>query len=775
MKTKTRLKLVYLVTLCLWCCSFIQALDPGKPLSKYLLDQWGTKQGLPSDAITGIAQTPDGYLWIGTTRGLVRYDGVKQEVFVVNTIDSSSIFWNTGPLQVTSQGVLWMGWRYGMALYKDREFKTLSDAKNAPATPVGTIKEDSYGNLWAATANHLYLYRDGVFTSINQPGGLKATAIRQIFEDRKGILWLASFADGLYYGRQSKFDKYEIDGFDDYRCNTTFQDRHETLWVGTNLGLIQIENPLSTTAKKITLHTREDGLAHNIITDLKEDGDGNLWVGTEAGLTRLQSKADGTIIFHTDERLQGMMVNSLFIDREKCLWLGTQNSGLIRLKDGAINMLYKQQGVPLQDNALFADRDGGIWLGSSRGDLFRFDHSAGKLQLFARIGNDVAIAAISQDHQGNLWLASDWKGAYRITKNNQITNFSEKDGLVSNQLFMVFCDSRNRVWFASQARGLGRYADGVFSSFTGDDGLSDNIVFYIYEDRAQNIWVGTDKGMTILKGGQWDTSTNKNILKERSFNAVYQDSAGMFWVGTDNFGMGRLSFVDGDPFSEQKVDRFFYTDANGLGKTLVYQIMEDGMENLWLSSQDGIIKVNKKELNDFAAGTIDSIHSRAFGIPDGMLNIQCAQTLDSIIKTGDGEFWFSTRKGVAVVKPGEVKINKTPPLVVLEKIALNGKPLPVADYKRFFKDGGTKKFKGITSIHFYFTSPTFISPDRVTMSYKLEGYHEEWRTVRLFKERSAYYDNLPPGKYTFRVSAANSDGIRSEEDAVFRFLLTKHF
>ncbi|MCP4215633.1 MAG: helix-turn-helix domain-containing protein, partial [bacterium] len=372
---------------------------------------------------------------------------------------------------------------------------------------------------------------------------------------------------------------------------------------------------------------------------------------------------------------------------------------------------------------------------------------------------DSGIWVMKEDPAGELWVGTYSRGLFHVSAKGVI-NYTTKNGLLSNRVKSIFFDSRGNHWFGGN-KGLNRFGDGVFSNYTTKDGLSANGVYHIHEDSHNNLWLGTMSGITILENGRTDRQNISTYCAGNGVFDIYEDpedqTGNTFWIGTFRSGLIRFK-------NRQAV---FCTVGEGMGSNNIYQVVEDSKKNLLLSSNDGIMKVSKQNLNDFADGKTDKIKCTFFGTSDGMLSEQCTMaSTNSIIKTGD-EYWFATEKGIAVLPDGDMKLNKVPPPIVIEQIHFNGKSLTIAD--------SGKTFKGIAHIRFQFTAPTFKSPNKASLYYRLEGYDNKRHKVASLQERVASYRHLPPGTYTFRVTATNSDGIGNSEGGTFTFTLGLYF
>jgi ligand-binding sensor domain-containing protein/AraC-like DNA-binding protein len=755
--------MLFLITL-LGTAFQLPALDPDKPVNQYLLDEWGLDKGFPAGTVYSVTQTPDGYLWLGTSTGLVRYDGRKFDSFVIDDTLKPLERWVDQSL-VDKQGVLWLTGNKGVTQYKNGRFKTFSTKDGLSGNIVIDIAEDSYGNLWIGTyGNYLNRFKNGRFTVFNASNGLRADKVNTIYEDGKGVLWVGG-NNGLFYvshvsgvsrDRDCTFKEYRLDmegSNGSCAVNTIYEDRKHVLWVGTSNGLVKIADSTAKD-KRVTIYTTADGLADNTVWSVLEDRNDNLWVGTRFGLHRLKRKPGGRIAI--DRCLDDIGILSLKEDSEGSLWIGTFHYGLKRLRDAAVRTLFKQEGIPPYKLSMYKDQTGIIWLGTFSGDLF-LSKGADSYE-FMPFGNipNRSITAIYEGFQGDIWLGTNHGELFQVERagGRIVQKYAGEQDRPGPKINVILHGSGNNLLIGTHGGGMLLYDNGISKSYTTTDGLSGNYVTAIYEDSEKNIWIGTRKGLTVLTNGRWDRESIKTYLPRHYILGIHEDRRGIIWIGTFNTGL--IRFKNRTPF--------FYIMDNGLGSNSIIQILEDRWENLWIASYNGILKVGIKELHELADGRIGRLNCTTFGLSDGMLNVQCVMSsLNSAIKAGEGEFWFATQKGISVVKPGKILVNKSPPPAVIEEILFNGRSIPIEE------DG--KNFRGIKHVRFYFTAPTFISPEEVKIFYKLEGYDPDWTSVDAFRDRLADYENLPPGDYRFMVTASNADGIRNPTSAAFDFSL----
>jgi ligand-binding sensor domain-containing protein/AraC-like DNA-binding protein len=755
----------------LFCCQ-LWGLDPDKTVDQYLVDKWAMSDGIPSNTILAISQTPDGYLWIATGRGLVRFDGIQFST--IHFAKASGLKPRENPIPdalfVNREGTLWIGSSLGLISYRYQtgQFNAFTSIDGITRDRIRRIKVDMRGNLWISFfASYVNRFSNGEFTKFNESHGLKGKKINAIVEDQKGNLLFGTRENGVFTYKDGKFFKYPIAGLnrDNIHIINMYEDRKGELWIGTNSGLFRVLD------KRTLRYGGRDGLANDYVTHIIEDSDRNLWIGTLKGLNRLKRRQDNTIEF--ENLLNPFIITCLFEDREKSLWIGTYNSGIKRLKDGKF-ISYE----PLKAHhgeiflSVFEDQYGYTWIGTLGGKLLRCQGSELIESIEPPAVSGAGITSIIEDAEGKLWLGTSGKGIFQ-KKNETFVQLTTREGLADNLVTSISRDSKGNLWFStfdgvSVIRMIPQ-GNSPLESFNSRTGLSGKVVHNVYEDKNKNIWIATDKGITVLKDGKIAKENMRDYLQDISVTCIYEDLSAVnaeagdriYWIATHGAGLKRFNLRDGSVIS--------CTAANGLTTDFFYQFFEDQQENFWLMSDSGILRVSKKELNRFADGGVDRINCTSFGISDGLKSMEFNNELSkhSAIKTRNGEFWFITKKGISIVNPKKIQINKVPPPVVIEAVFLEEQSIPF--------HGEVHEFKGVKDFSIHFTAPTFLSPEKIIFKYQLEGFDKEWIFLPRGNERWVRYQDLASGTYTFKVTASNYEGVWNRTGASLRFTLKPLF
>jgi ligand-binding sensor domain-containing protein/AraC-like DNA-binding protein len=704
------------------------------PLNDRLVEEWNSSRGLPSDNVYCLAQTPDGYLWIGTQRGLVRSDGLRHETILHQPVYD---------LCPGRDGGLWVCLGNELLRYQYSRFIPVRPKGHDCPIPASCAFEDMKGDLWVGhDGGILGRLRNGAYTVFKLPLDKDPGAITAIKEDGRGTLWLGTLTGGLFQGRDGVFSRCDIGRSNDFAVFRIREDRSGNLWAATNIGLVKIQD------NGAILLTQRNGLSVNYVLDFLEDSDGNLWCATAWGLNLLHQDvggAFGATILNQSEQAVG----PLFEDREKNLWFAYSRSGLKCYKNALFRTLAGEVGLPDYASTVFASRDGTLWIGDQVGCLYRMKNGRAHQVLDLGYSPEAGIQSLAEDSQGRLWFGTAFRGVFQV-KDGRAVPLNVGRSLPCLQALL--CDSRGRMWIGCQ-NGLGCLRDGVFQTLTTADGLPGDRVYSVLEDRSGRIWIATIGGLAVLKNGEWSPGEVETIVTGQAILTLCQDEESVLWAGT--FGHGLIRDRNGEKTS--------FGRREGLGSDIIWQVKDDAAGFLWLSSPEGLIRVSKASLGDEARIKSRGLESLVYGKADGLKGEGASSTVNSMARTPDGELWFALGHGISTVHPEKIKVNRFRLTPVLTRILFNHEEIPLG--------AGQASFQGVKNIRFEFAAPSFVSPERVKLRYKLEGIDSDWRPVEAFGEKSAEYRDVPFGSYRFRVAACNSDNIWNENDALFDFSL----
>jgi ligand-binding sensor domain-containing protein/signal transduction histidine kinase len=747
-KTSKRIAFLLLVLLgvsALQQSQQIYALSSRRELSQFAHQAWSTENGLPQNTVHAIVQTADGYIWVATEEGLARFDGISFTVFEKDNtpqLRSSDI----RALMQDSKGALWIGTTDGLVQLFAGKFSAFTTQEGLPGNNIQSLSLDHNGNLWVATTSGLAQYRDGTFANFVTQPALPTSSVQTVFEDREGTLWIGT-PYGLSRFKDGKLVNYVVpEGAANNSVVSINEDKDGRLWFGTLDGLTCLEQGRSRTYKT------QDGLPSNRIISLLPDREGSLWIGTANGLVRLAG--DKFTSFKPGSGLSSNIILSMLEDREGSLWVGTESGGLSLLKDTKFTTYSAADGLAGDlVKSVYEDQQGGLWIGTNGAGLSLFKD--GKFTTYTTkdgLSSNVVLALFG-DQLGNLWAGTP-DGLSRFNK-GKFTTYTSADGLSNDFVRSVYADREGNLWVGTRG-GLTKLRDGNFKTFTTLDGLPNDFVGAIHEDANGSLWIGTLGGLSKFKDDRFTTYTTKDGLSSDTVLSLYEDSSGTLWIGTNGGGLNRLK--DG------KFEVF--TTTAGLPDDVVYRVLDDQRGSLWLASGKGIFRVEKKVLDDFASGKAKVITFTTYGTADGMATRECSGGgHPSAWRGRDGKLWFSTIKGVAMIDPGDIKINEQPPPVVIDQVRIDNESITPG--QRIELPPGKSRFD------FYYSALSFIAPEKVSFRYRLENFDPDW--VDPGTRRSASYTNLPPGNYRFRVIARNNDGVWNQTGAVLDLRLRPYF
>ncbi len=731
------------------------ALDPSKAFSQYVQSSWGLQNGLQQKSVMAVAQTADGFLWLATEEGLVRFTGRAFVTFDErNAPGLGDRFIRS--LAAAPDGSLWIGTMSGLARYSGGKFESF---RRQPETrmDIYDLCVGNDGSVWFSSDRGLRRLQNGVLRNYTTADGLPANGITGLAAAADGTIWVATLK-GLVSFKSERLTTYsKWDGVDSGPLNSVSIGRNGTVWVGGKNGSVGLWS-----GGKITTWWKGNGAR---IDSVLEDADGTLWIAFEKlGLGRMRG--------HTLELLtksNGLPSENpdwVFEDRERNLWVGWADAGLSMFRDARFTSVGKAEGLSSDSIAsVMQAADGSFWVGTNDGGVNHLE--GGHVRAYSKADwlagglagglTDKAALGMVQARDGSIWIGSGSGGVTRIsngkTGDGRVTTFRVSDALTP-ELPAMAQDRSGEMWFGfDMPNGLARLRDGHFEQVP-------------LEGRVKALAVAPDGGLWIasylyglseLKNGVFHHYSVKEGLSSTFLTSVYVDRSGVVWAGTSLAGLNRLK--DG------KITR--YSVDQGLSDSTVSAVIEDDNGYLWLSGPRGISRVSLQDLNDYAEGRIKAVRSESYGYADGLRSIECnSKAQPGIWKARDGQLWFATTDGLAIIDPLHIRTNQVLPVVQIADISLDGKR--AADVKN-----GMQLGPGGTRVEIDFNAPSFVAPERMQVRYRLIGVERDWLDVGL--RRSATYSNLDPGKYRFEVRATNSDGQGNQDATALDFEILPHF
>jgi ligand-binding sensor domain-containing protein/signal transduction histidine kinase len=736
-------------------------LNPSLDVNQYAHTSWKIRDGFTKGTIFSIAQTPDGYLWLGTEFGLFRFDGLKNIQWQPPTdqqLPDSHIY----NLLATRDGTLWIGTANGLASWKDGKltqyaeltgqyiFKLVEDREgtlwaggvNVPSgrlcsiqnshvkcygedgslgTGVVGLFENSEGSLWAGVPNGLWRWKPGQPKFYPLPG--EPNGIRCVGEDEDGTL-LVGYKGGIQRFSDGKTEAYPLPGIPGkFIAKRLLRDRDGGLWIGTqDRGILHVHQG------RTDVYALSEGLSGENVFAMFEDREGNIWVATSNGLDRFRDFAVAN--FGVNYGLSSAIVETVLATSDGSVWIVT-NSGLYRWNSGQMTAYRERHeptatgvqeiivnGVPNRGlRSLFEDDRGRVWVST--------DSSVGYLENDRLISikglPGGAILAIRQDKAGSFWILNESLGLFHLLPGGEIQQIPWSALGHTDHVSTLVPDPQTGLWLGFHRGGITYFADGqIWSSYTTADGLAPGRVNELRFDQSGVLYAATDGGLSRLKNGKFAALSGKNGLPCDGVHWVTADDNGTVWLNTE-CGLVRIERAEIDAWATA-------IDSNKDAKPIIQTAV--------LDSSDGV------------RNTADSFHFSP-----------------QVAKSTDGRLWFSGPDGVSVIDPGHLPFNKLPPPVHVNQVTADRQTYDVSS-------DSTQRLHLpplIRDLQIDYTALSLVVPEKVRFRYKLEGYDRDWHEADI--RRQAFYTNLPPRNYRFRVMACNNNGVWNETGTYFDFTI----
>ena len=703
---------------------------------------WQTQDGLPENTVQAFAQTPDHYLWIGTSGGLVRFDGARFVAFDrgnTAAIHENSIFC----LTVAHDGSLWAGTDGGgLVRYSNGVFRAYGAAEGLTNGFLRAVYEDREGRLWAGTDDGLFQLVDQRFVRVDGTERIPALAVHDIREDHEGGLWVGGSRLIRIQGSESK--EYALEGYPSAtRVKTILETSDKSIWVGTVSGLQRAQGDL----ENARFHRVSD--IDSTVRVLREDRGGTLWIGSiGGGLVRFRE--GGFTRMTMPDNPPGSTVLGLFEDGEQNIWVGMQ-TGMLRLSRTAMTTFPLPDVQNFDFGTVYADGDGSLWVAST--NLYRINVRRDHSELIAAPEPGVRVRNVLRDHSGALWIGTDGHGAFRL-KGPEKIHYTTHNGL-TNDFVRAFLESRDgSIWIATD-EGLNRWRDGAVTNYRMADGLCYFSMRALLEDRRGGIWIGTDRGVSHWQDGGFVQDQVVQRLSSEKVWAIHEDSDGGLWFGTRGGGLFR--WRDGALTA--------FGTEQGLASNSIFQILEDARGTLWMSGPMGISSVSRSDLDRLAGHAVIHPAVTLYGLSDGVEATQMhGGTQPAGALTSNGELWFPSNRGPVRVLPDQTRLGDLPQ-VAIEQVLVDGREMA--------NSGSLVVPPGEGRLQIEYSAIRLRSQERIRFRYKLEGFDKEW--VPALSRRVAYYTNLPPGEYRFRVQAFEMNMPERVAEASLGFEWRAHF
>ena len=743
--------------LLLWSGSAL-ALDPSLDVSQYAHTAWRIRDGFISSKIFAIAQTPDGYLWLGTDLGLLRFDGVRTVPWnpAWGQLPSNYIH----SLLVARDGTLWIGTLKGLASWKDGKLSQYPEVAGRSILP---LLQDQDGTIWfGAYPGVAALCRIAAGNAACETAGSSGQWVGALHEDRSGNLWVITAQAGAAQLRRWKPGAREEYSIPDQVAAVGEDDRGAILLAAPD-GVKQLADG------RIVSHPVEGLTSVSRPRGFFRSSDGSLWIGTFNGLVHVHGGRSD--VFTVAHGLSGENVFSMYEDREGSVWVST-SGGLDRFREYTFPRITADQGLSSSNVwGVLATPDGSVWMAASDG-LNRW--RAGRASFFGRRAErrsiqgtrassggrlavlDARLRSLGVDDKGRLWAATR-DGMFVL----EADGFARVTGLPATETFPMVPDRQGGMWVPA-TEGLFHWRDGTVSHFPwsrfGPKGLPGPVV--LPEPAKGGLWLGfLFGGLSYVEDGRvLATYAAANGLGSGRVTHLRRDDRGAIWVSTE----GGLSRVHDGQIATLAA-------KNGLPCDAVHWSIEDDHGSVWLYMPCGLVRIGSAELDAWASDAGRKTQTAVFDASDGVITIGAAYSYGpSVTKTPDGRIWFTGSEGVTIIDPLNIRRNDQPPPVHIEAIVADG-----TTYPTWSRTSPLRLPSRVRDLEIDYTALSLRAPEKVRFRVKLEGQDKDWR--ELLNERHVSYTNLPPRSYRFLVKAANDSGVWNEEGASLAFTIPPAF
>jgi ligand-binding sensor domain-containing protein/signal transduction histidine kinase len=704
--------------------------DLGPTHAEQLREAWRAEQGLPHDAVTCVTQTRDGYLWVGTSNGLARFDGVRFVSYrAADTPDlrSNRILC----LCEDRQGRLWIGTDGGGVIrHEHGQFFALTTREGLSSERVTCLVEDEEESLWAGTESGLNRLEKGRFVSFFTLNGLPDDTITSLCPDRGGLL--VGTGKGLaqsWEGKWARLNAPLSPGWDG--TGALLRDQPGHWWVAGPMGLWRLGlSPNETNG--VQLHQGQ-------VSSLLERKDGEICFGSPEGrLFRLGQNRAGP---EEMARFRGAVL-ALREDREGNLWVGTAGDGLHRLKPRQLQVVRTPEGLsPADISGLTESASGTEWLAAGAHGLLRREHGTWEAFRLQGLPENAWVRATVGEPDTGLWIGTRGDGLFRW-REGRLQRWSQREGLSDSVIETLCADGREGVWIGTRNGGLNHVQAGEISRVHTPWGFTGNFASVMMRDPVGRLWIGTSgDGLFCYSNGVFLAFATRDGLPHSLVQALLADQD-VVWAGT----AGGLARIKGGQVKA-------FTQKDGLPEEAITQLQDDGVGNLWLGSPRGLFRVRKLQLHDYAEGRSRFLDAVSYGKSDGLTDAEVLPGVQmTSAKAGQGRIWFPTSRGLVTAAEGALKWNGLPPPVLLEQVLVENEPVALSNLIRV--PPGREK------IQFQYTALSLTAPEKVRFRVRLTGFDRDW--VDMGGNRTARYTRVPPGRYDFRVMACNNDGLWSD-------------
>lgn len=703
-------------------------------------DIWDGAAGFPGGYVYSITQTADGYLWIGTSEGLLRYDGLSFE-YIRNSHGNTETTFSVPGLVTDSTDQLWATDDH------THLFRRNGDLLEGPLPDNGRhkLRTTSVGKtregwpLFASESQGLVEYEHGGPHLLLDPG-LIPNVPTAVTQTANGIFWIGTREMGVFRLNASTQELEPVAGLEHSKINCLLPIAGSTLLIGTDKGLLSLHNG------KVTREPRRELGAQ--ILSLANGQDGDVWIGIDGLVFKAQGKdidADGGIHSLDKFSVRGM-ASALFEDRDGNLWIGEPET-IERYRDTAFSSYLSSAGLPCSNcGAIYVDPQQRVWFAPWDGGLFRL--SQGRIQPIEVAGlKDDTVYSIVGGASDEIWAARKYGGITRLHLQGdgvRASTFTRQNGLAQDAVYSIYRAPDGTIWAGTLNAGLSRFRAGRWRTFTTRDGLPSNTISAIAGNAAGEIFIGTPNGLAGLKNDHWVTYMTHNGLPPGTIESLLLDKADTLWVGTSK----------GISFLRSGILHVPLGAPNTLYGEILGMLENNGW--LWITTNDHVLRVRCAALlnQSFEQGDY-----REFGVAEGLPSVAGVKRNNSVVVDDRGRLWFSLNQGISVLQPTAFAKPAFPVTIRLEETLVDGKPL--------VSGNPTHIPPGRHRLTFRYAGVNVSNAEDVRYRYRLNDVDSGWSEPTALREID--YTNIPPGRFRFEVIARNPDGIWSGQESSLIF------
>ena len=722
-------------------------------LDNYVTRTWTSSDGLPSNTISDVIQSPDGFMYFGSYEALVRFDGYEFET--INKYSNKNYsFISARSIFQDSQGNIWVGSNdEGVQKIGKDTTSSYSTDNGLPNNSIRAFAEDKSHNIWIGTASGIVYITPGnmiVTPKINGEHEQDFVLVSQLYKDTADKIWMVTSANrGLYYYSDGAFQRFtQLDDLGDFTVSCIQQDPTGDFWIGlSEKGIIKFSNG------KITHIESGTFLDTTPVYDIYFDKYGTIWFGTQKGIVICNNGSYTT--YGGSKSIMNSTINCLFEDREGNLWVSTDSEGIGKISPGKFSMTLLNTGV----NAICEDKNGNVWVGTDEGLQCYKDGETRVENEATKFCSNTRIRHIALAQNGDLLVNCYTAPAQVRVTSNGIVKWTIDDGIAGNKT-RVSLEAKNGDLYVGTTTGLSVISkDGTIKNFTSADGFVNEYIMCLHEDSAGNIWVGTDgDGVYIIKNNKLvqKFSASTGLAGNVVFK-ITNDKDGAFWICTGT-GISLLRTDITNNFSDTTI--FNYTSENGLQSDSIFQMIPDISGTVWMVSNRGITSAPYSSFYEIEKGERTNLNIKTYTQNDGLKSSGANSTALSMLDS-HGRVWFTMTDGFALYDPLKVRNKNVMPLVQILNVKVDE-----TEYTRF--DEPIVIPAGTKHIDIKYTGLSFIASEQNRFSHMMQGFDTKFSEYT--SNRTVSYTNLKPGNYTFFVNIINADEYTSVEPAVIHFI-----